>query len=122
MQISELLTDDSILAELGRRVSRCRVDQSLTQAELAHQAGVSKRTVERFEAGASTQLSNMIRILRVLKLLANLEQAIPGGGPRPMELLRGKGKPRQRAGRAGPARDLPVPWSWNDEGGKATQK
>lgn len=122
MQISELLSEDSILAELGRRVSRYRIDQSLTQAELAHQAGVSKRTVERLEAGASTQLSNMIRILRVLKLLANLDHAIPGSGPRPMELLRGKGKPRRRAGRAGSASGPPVPWSWNDEGGKAAQK
>jgi len=122
MQISELLSDDSILAELGRRIGRCRIDQALTQAELAHQAGVSKRTVERLEAGASTQLSSLIRILRVLKLLSNLDHAIPGSGPRPMELLRGKGKLRQRASAAGRASEPDQPWSWNDQGGKAGQK
>ena len=122
MQISELLSDESILAELGRRVSRCRLDQALTQAELAHQAGVSKRTVERLEAGASTQLFSMIRILRVLKLLSNLDHAIPGSGPRPMELLRGKGKLRQRVRSAGNIGEPDQPWSWNDQNGKGSQK
>lgn len=122
MQISELLSDDSILAELGQRISRCRIDQSLTQAELAHQAGVSKRTVERLEAGASTQLSSMIRILRVLKLLSNLDHAIPGSGPRPMELLRGRGKLRQRASTAGGVSEPDQPWTWNDHDNTAAKK
>jgi transcriptional regulator with XRE-family HTH domain len=122
MQISELLSDDAILAELGRRISRCRIDQALTQAELAHQAGVSKRTVERLEAGASTQLASLIRILRVLKLLSNLDHAIPGGGPRPMELLRGKGKLRQRVSAADRVGEPDQPWSWNDQASKAGRK
>ena len=122
MQISELLSDAFILTELGQRVSRCRIDMSLTQAELAQQAGVSKRTVERLEAGASTQLSNMIRILRVLKLLSNLDHAIPASGPRPMELLRGKGKPRQRASGPSAARDPAGAWSWGHESGKVAPK
>ncbi|MCL4790528.1 MAG: helix-turn-helix domain-containing protein [Gammaproteobacteria bacterium] len=121
MQISELLSDDSILAELGQRISRCRIDQALTQAELAHQAGVSKRTVERLEAGASTQVSSMIRILRVLKLLGNLDHAIPGSSPRPMQLLKGNGKLRQRASGAGQAREPDQPWSWNDQDRKGDQ-
>jgi transcriptional regulator with XRE-family HTH domain len=58
------MTDDAILAEIGNRIARYRIDQQVTQADLAEQAGVSKRTVERVEAGASVQFSTVIRILR----------------------------------------------------------
>ncbi len=97
MKISKLLADDAILAEIGKRIARRRLDLQLTQADLAEQAGVAKRTVERVEAGASAQMSSMIRILRVLDLLPGLDRMIPEAGPRPMDLLKRKGKVRQRA-------------------------
>jgi transcriptional regulator with XRE-family HTH domain len=115
MQITKLLSDEAILAELGSRIGQHRVDQSLTQAELASQAGVSKRTVERIEAGASTQLSSLIRVLRVLELLPNFERAIPAAGPRPMDLLKRKGKVRQRASGVKSAGGDAEPWSWAEE-------
>ena len=63
MKIEGLLTDEAILAELGGRLARHRLELQLTQEMIAEQAGVSKRTVERVEAGATTQMSTMIRIL-----------------------------------------------------------
>lgn len=115
MDISKLLTDDAILAEIGKRIARCRLDRQLTQADMAEQAGVSKRTVERIEAGASAQFSTIIRILRVLDLLHGLDHLIPEPGPRPMDLLKQKGKVRQRASsKRRPAR-TDKNWSW-DEG------
>jgi transcriptional regulator with XRE-family HTH domain len=115
MKISKLLSDDAILAELGERISQCRIDRSFTQAELASQAGVSKRTIERAEAGASTQLASMIRIMRVLDLLPNLEHAMPAVEPRPMDLLKRKGKVRQRASRSDSPAEVREPWSWDDK-------
>ncbi len=115
MKISELLSDDAILAELGERLSRHRIDRQLTQAQLAEQAGVSKRTVERIEAGSSAQLSSLIRVLRVLELLPNLNQLIPEAGARPMDLLQRKGKPRQRASRKTRQQTGGEPWSWGDD-------
>jgi len=114
MEISNLLSDDTILAELGKRIARCRLELKLTQANLAEQAGVAKRTVERIEAGASAQMSSVIRVLRVLDLLPNLERMIPAAGPRPMDLLRRKGKVRQRVSR-GRAGQSDEPWTWDDE-------
>ena len=114
MKIENLLTDEAILVELGERLAQRRLKLQLTQADLAEQAGVSKRTVERIEAGATTQLSTLIRILRVLQLLERLEDLIPASGPRPMDLLKLKGKERQRASR----RKKPAaaePWQWGDE-------
>jgi len=114
MQINNLLSDDAILAELGERVSRCRLDRRMTQQQLAEQAGISKRTVERLEAGTSTQLVSLIRILRVLELLGNLGQALPAVGPRPIDLLERKGKVRQRASSV-PEPSGHKPWTWADE-------
>jgi transcriptional regulator with XRE-family HTH domain len=115
MDISKLLTDDAILAEIGKRIARYRIDRRITQADLAKQAGVSKRTVERVEAGATAQFSTIIRILRVLDLMAGLESLVPGPLPRPMELLKQKGKIRQRASSTRHPDKTSNKWSWGDE-------
>lgn len=115
MKISKLLADDAILTEIGKRVGRRRLDRQLTQADLAEQAGVSKRTVERIEAGASAQMSSIIRILRVLDLLPGLDQMIPEAGPRPMDLLKRKGKVRQRASSRRRSGRSDEPWTWGDD-------
>src|ERR1700753_1482561 len=77
MKITPELTDSAVLHELGERLSRRRIDAGLTQAELAHEAGVSKRSVERIEAGESTDFRILLRVMRVLKLLDILEQSLP---------------------------------------------
>ena len=117
MKISSLMTDEAILGEIGGRIARRRLEQQLTQAALAEQAGVGKRTVERIESGASAQMSSLIRIFRVLELLPGLEQLLPESQPSPMELLKHKGKPRQRAsGSRGAGRvEEAKPWSWDDD-------
>lgn len=115
MKMSSQLTDDTILAEIGERLARRRLALGLTQAALARQAGVGKRTLERIEAGASAQLSSLIRILRVLDLLPSLERAIPEAGPTPMELLQRGGKPRQRASGSRRAEEAAgKPWTWRE--------
>jgi transcriptional regulator with XRE-family HTH domain len=115
MNISKMLTDDAVLAEIGSRIARYRIDRQVTQAELAEQAGVSKRTVERVESGASAQFSTIIRILRVLDLLQGLEHLVPEPAPRPLDLLKHKGKVRQRASSSKPPDEPPKKWSWGDE-------
>jgi transcriptional regulator with XRE-family HTH domain len=97
MEISKLLSDEAVLGELGERIARFRLEQQLTQTDLAEQAGISKRTLERIEAGASVQMLNMLRVWRVLELLPNLDRMIPQPGPSPLDLLKRKGKQRQRA-------------------------
>jgi transcriptional regulator with XRE-family HTH domain len=109
------MTDDAVLEEFGKRLGRRRLDLQLTQAKLADQAGVSKRTVERMEAGAAAQTLSLIRILRVLDLLQGLDQLIPETGPRPMDLLKLKGKQRQRASSSRAADQAGKVWSWGDD-------
>ena len=106
-------TDEAILAELGARLSSMRRSRDLTQAQLAQDAGVSKRTVERIEAGESAQMTSFIRILRTLGLLDGLESFLPPPQPSPMDLLRRAGKPPLRA--TGKNVSSGEPWSWADE-------
>jgi len=113
MILSEQRTDDAILAELGTRLSSVRLSRDLTQARLAHHAGVSKRTVERIEAGHSAHLTSFVRILRTLDLLDGLELLLPPSQPGPIDLLRLAGSSPQRAtGSSVPAGE---PWTWADE-------
>ena len=114
MKFTNLLTDDAVLLELGLRLQRARLDRGLTQADLAERAGLSKRTIERIEDGASTQMSSLVRVLRALEFVGGLELLVPEAGPGPMELLRRKGKSRQRASRR---RDQEPDgaWTWGDE-------
>ena len=112
MNFSTLTSDDAVLAELGRRLRRHRLDRNWTQARLAREAGVSVPTVQRLEAGASVALSSLLGVLRQLELLDNLEALVPAAAPRPLELLERDGAQRQRATAESRAAPDDEPWSW----------
>jgi transcriptional regulator with XRE-family HTH domain len=115
MKITGLLTDDAVLAELGARIASRRIELQLTQATVAEQAGIAKRTVEHLEAGHTTQLTTLVRVLRVLDAASGLDNVIPESAPRPMDLLRQKGKVRQRASSRRPAKPAGKPWRWDEK-------
>ncbi len=114
MKISNELVDNAVLAELGVRMTHRRVEAGYTQEELARESGVSKRTVERLEAGSSVQLTSLVRVLRTLSLLGGLDALLPPATPGPMDLLR-HGKPRRRVRTGKRARSSRKPWQWGDE-------
>ena len=115
MKITALLSDESLLRELGERFAGVRLSRNLTQAALAEQAGVSKRTVERLESGSvATQLSGFLRVCRTLGLLERFEGAIPDAVPSPIEQLKQVRRKRQRASRR---KKLPAKsenWTWGN--------
>lgn len=116
MKIAGQLTDETLLKELGGRLAGVRLGKNLTQAALAEQAGVSKRTVERLEAGAvATQLSGFVRVCRVLGLLEGFENLVPEAVPGPMEQLKQKRRMRQRASGKKAVSIKPMEWKWGDE-------
>lgn len=116
MRITKQTTDEALLAELGGRLARLRLERNLTQADLATGAGLAKRTVERLESGSvATQLSGFIRVCRVLDLLERFDLLVPEPIPSPIEQLKLAGRSRQRASsprkRAAPAKK----WRWGNE-------
>jgi transcriptional regulator with XRE-family HTH domain len=112
MKITHQMPDAAILQTLGERLARARIDLNLTQAALAEQSGVAKRTIERLESGeAATQLSSFLRVCRALGLLERFELLLPEPLPSPMAQLKQHGRKRQRA------RGLTAPsparkWTW----------
>jgi transcriptional regulator with XRE-family HTH domain len=96
MRITSGLSEAAVLQELGSRIARHRLESGFTQAVLAVEAGVAKRTLERIEAGHSAELATVIRLLRVLKLIDGLEGLVPDQLPSPMALLKSQGRRRRR--------------------------
>ena len=118
MKITNQLSDDAILKELGNRFAQARLERNLTQAGLAGQAGVSKRTVERLESGeVAVQLSGLLRISRVLGLVERLEVFLPKAVASPMEQLKRQGRKRHRARpkKSTAVEEAPAPWAWGEE-------
>ena len=114
MQVESQWSNQAVLDELGKRLARHRLHQNLTQEELAREAGTGINTVYRIEQGHSTQLSNLMRILRVLGLLSNLDALVPEPPPSPIEQAKLRREGRKRASHRkdeGPA----AGWTWDDE-------
>ena len=113
MRITKNSTDLAVLSELGERLSRSRLGRNMTQAELADEAGVSKRTIERMEKGESVQLTSFVRILRALDLADKIDVLIPEPSLSPMAQLERKGKARRRAS-TGQREESSETWTWRE--------
>ena len=116
MKITKQATDAVILAEMGGRLAKIRLERNLTQAQLATQAGVSKRTVERLEAGAvAMQLSGFIRVCRVLDVIERFDLLVPEPASSPVAQLKMAGRKRQRASTIKTSKPATEKWQWGDK-------
>src|SRR5277367_87658 len=116
MKITKQATDGVVLHELGERLARIRLDRNLTQAQLATACGVSKRTVERLEAGTvGTQLSGFIRVCRALNVIERFDLLVPEPLSSPVEQLKMAGRKRRRASTVKPAEPSNRKWQWGDK-------
>lgn len=115
MKITQETSDRAVLKELGERLSRYRLNQNLTQEALSREAGLSKRTLIRMEAGETVSTSNLIRALRAHGLLENLEALVPAPPVSPIQQVKLLGKERKRASpQPGPAQEQAT-WSWGED-------
>lgn len=91
------MSNSAIISAIGTYIKHQRLEQNLTQAQLAEKAGLNRWTLGQIENGESVTLSSLIQILRVLDLLQlldifNIEERIS-----PIEYARTQEKKRQRA-------------------------
>ena len=116
MQITSQLTDEAVLEQIGGRISRWRLERNISQAELADQAGISRRTVQRLEDGEPVQTPSFTRVLRALGFVESLDSLVPEPMASPVDRLKREGRGRKRArGPVAASPQDPEPWVWGDE-------
>jgi len=93
------MSDIALLEMVGSRLKTRRLNRNLTQREVAERAGIDRTTVGEIERGASSSTMTLVRILRVLDSLDDLDTFLPDPGPSPLQLAKLQGKTRQRASR-----------------------
>jgi transcriptional regulator with XRE-family HTH domain len=109
------MTDEPLLASIGERLAARRLARNLTQAQLAEQAGVGLRTVQRLESGtAGAHLAAFLRVARVLGLIDQIDALIPEAALSPIEQLKSKRRQRKRASGGPPTPASPKAWAWDD--------
>jgi transcriptional regulator with XRE-family HTH domain len=91
------LSDPAVMNEIGERLKEYRLRKNYSQKELASVAGISVLSVQNLEKGNPVSMTTFILIIRMLRILGNMEALIPELPLSPVELLKLKGKTRERA-------------------------
>jgi len=109
-----LATSEQVEAALCERIQNIRLTRNLTQAQLARNAGVSLKTIRRFEGGKGVSLNTFIRLLMALGLQNSLQNMLPDPTIRPIERVDMGGRERKRARPVRSKKETST-WSWGDE-------
>lgn len=91
------MTDDTLVATIGKFVRFHRLEQNQTQADLAKAAGINRTTLYELEQGRRCNLVTLIQLLRTLGKLSALEGFLLNHQPSPMLLADAESKQRKRA-------------------------
>ncbi|GHT73773.1 hypothetical protein AGMMS50262_05440 [Bacteroidia bacterium] len=65
-------TDSEILSEIGKHLKQRRINDNLTQQELADNIGISKDQLSKIERTGKTSLATLIAISRKFNLLEQI--------------------------------------------------
>lgn len=105
------ISDHAILQVIGKRLRGIRLDQNLTQAQLAEKAGLNRFTIAQLEKGESTSLNTLIKVIRMLDafhLLDAFQEQAPVISP--VAYAKMQREQRQRASGSGQANEPDLEW------------
>jgi transcriptional regulator with XRE-family HTH domain len=111
---------------IGRELEQLRLSKNLSQSLVASEAGVSRRTITRMEAGETVSLDTFVRVLKVYDIADRIATLFPEHAVRPIERVKLGGKQRKRASsikstatdssmKGSVAEPKQEPWSWADD-------
>jgi transcriptional regulator with XRE-family HTH domain len=109
MKIQGFETNDIIIKEIGSRLKARRITLDITQKELAIESGVSQRTISGLENGENISFDNLLSILRVLRLLQDINLLFPETKVNPFDVLN-LGHSKKRVSSQKAKRD--AIWEW----------
>lgn len=96
-RIGPAATTEEILAEIGERIRRYRLQQNRTLDDIAAEAGVAAITAQRAESGSNPTLDTVVRLLRALGRLDALDTFLPPPLVSPLEVAERSGREPRRA-------------------------
>ena len=109
-----IATSDQIMEALCKRLESIRLSRNLTQIQLAKEAGVGLRTIQRLEKNSNgLAMETFIRVMKALRIQHNLEALLPDPSVRPIERIGVGAKERKRA-RPESTKTESSAWSWGD--------
>lgn len=91
------LTTREIQALIGTRLRQTRLGRNLSVDDVARRAGVNRKTLLAMEGGEDIKLSSLLKVLRVMGRLNDLEAVFPDLLPSPGAFMRRGLKLRQNA-------------------------
>lgn len=103
--------DSSVLKTVGERIKDTRLSMNLTQSEFAETCGISESTIKRIESGEDTKFSNIIKILRHLNLLSNIDLLLPEKEPDYKALFENQKERKRASKKVKPSNER----KWGDE-------
>lgn len=105
-----LESDALILQKVGERIREMRLEQNLSQAQLAIKSGVSRGTLVNVEHGEPGSVLSLVQLLRGLNAFHLLEGFAKPARVSPIQLMDHQGKTRQRASRTKPDPQVGSEW------------
>lgn len=111
-----IASSETLERALYERLEAIRLARNITQRQLAHEAGISLKTIGRLARGEGVSLNTFIRVLIALKLQDTLATLLPDPTVNPMERITKKpveGRKRARRANTGVKSQS---WSWGDTG------
>jgi transcriptional regulator with XRE-family HTH domain len=92
-----IMSDDAIIETIGDFVRHHRLEQNITQKDLAIKAGINRTTLSDLELGRRCQLVTLIQVLRILNKLHVFESFEVKQQISPIKLAEMEMKKRQKA-------------------------
>lgn len=94
------MSDNAILKEIGEFIQHHRLEQNITQGQLAEQAGINRSTLSEIENGSRSNTLTLIQLLRALNQLHILDVFKVERQISPIQLAKLEQKMRQRASKS----------------------
>lgn len=91
------MSDKALTQTIGGFVRHHRLNQNMSQCEVAESANISRSTLSLLEKGESVTISTLLQVLRVLNLLYIMDAFKVSREISPIEYAKLQEKKRQRA-------------------------
>ncbi len=110
-----IATSKQIESALCSRLEQIRLSRNLKQSELAKEAGVSVRTINRMEKGEGISLNTFIRLLTAMNIQQNLELLLPDPSVQPIDRINSNNNGDRKRARSKQLTNEKKSWVWGEE-------